>query len=75
MGYGGALALLAVYALLWQQVLKRMPLSVAFANKGVVLAWGMLLGNLFWGESITLPKLGALALVFAGIWLVVSEDA
>ncbi|MDP2891673.1 MAG: hypothetical protein Q8O09_00865, partial [Bacillota bacterium] len=41
---GIAFVLLAVYALLWQQVLKRVPLSVAYSNKGITLLWGLLWG-------------------------------
>lgn len=72
--YGASLLMLIVYALLWQQVLKELPLSVAFANKGAVLLWGMVLGWLFFDESISLVKLLALAIVFVGIFLVVTAD-
>ena len=37
--YGMVLALMAAYAVLWQQVLRRMPLTVAYANKPVGLVW------------------------------------
>lgn len=72
--YGGALLLLFGYAVLWQQVLKRLPLSVAYANRGAVLLWGMLWGWLIWGEAITPLKLVALGIVLAGVYLVVSAD-
>lgn len=72
--YGGSLLLLFIYAILWQQALKKLPLSVAYANRGAVLLWGMLFGWLFWGESITPLKIVALAIVFAGVYLVVTAD-
>lgn len=45
--YGLTLAVLAAYALLWQQVLKRMPLATAFSNKAITVVFGMLWGAFF----------------------------
>ena len=36
--YGASLGLLAVYALGWQQVIRRMPLTTAFAHKAATVA-------------------------------------
>ncbi|MBR6356558.1 MAG: transporter, partial [Lachnospiraceae bacterium] len=33
--YGIVLFLLAVYAVAWQQIIKRLPLTMAYANKAV----------------------------------------
>jgi drug/metabolite transporter (DMT)-like permease len=73
--YLGVLALLGVYAIVWQQVIKRMPLTTAFANKGVTVVWGFFWGALLFGESIDLKMILGAALVFAGILLVVYADA
>lgn len=72
--YVGALVLLAVYALVWQQVLKRLPLTTAFANKGVTIVWGILWGVLLFGEQISITMIIGAALVFIGILLVVTDD-
>ena len=62
--YGLMMIVLAAYALLWQQVLKRMPLTTAFANKAVTVVWGIIWGFLFFHESITVGKvLGALFVI------------
>ncbi|MGI6110238.1 MAG: transporter, partial [Eubacteriaceae bacterium] len=37
--YGLVIVCLGIYAILWQQVLKRMPLTTAFANKAVTIIW------------------------------------
>ena len=68
-------AALAVYAVLWQQTLKRMPLSFAYSNKAVCTLWAYLFGLLFFGESLTWGKGIGLAVVLAGVWLVVSDHA
>jgi drug/metabolite transporter (DMT)-like permease len=72
--YGGALLLLGVYALVWQQVLKQLTLTTAFANKGATIVWGLLWGMLLFGESISLNMIIGAALVFVGILLVVASN-
>ena len=42
--YGGMLAVLFIYAIGWQQIIKRLPLTVAFANKAVTVVLGHDLG-------------------------------
>jgi multidrug transporter EmrE-like cation transporter len=64
---------LGVYAALWQQTLKRMPLSFAYSNKGVCTLWSCLFGLLFFGESLTPGKAIGIVVVLCGVWLVVSE--
>ena len=64
---------LAVYAVLWQQTLKRMPLSFAYSNKGVVTLWSCLFGLMLFGERLTWGKAAGIAVVLLGVWLVVSD--
>jgi multidrug transporter EmrE-like cation transporter len=64
---------LDIYAVLWQQTLKRMPLSFAYSNKAVCTLWSCLFGLIFFGESLTLGKALGIVVVLAGVWLVVSE--
>lgn len=72
--YGAVLLLLAVYALGWQQIIKTMPLTTAFANKAVTVVWGIVWGILFFGEKITLGKgLGAI-MIISGIILFSTES-
>jgi multidrug transporter EmrE-like cation transporter len=61
------------YAMLWQQTLKRMPLTFAYSNKAVCTLWTCLFGLIFFGESLTLGKALGIIVVLAGVWLVVSE--
>ena len=64
---------LLVYSVLWQQVLKRMPLSFAYANKGICTLWTALFGLLLFGESLTLGKAVGIVVVLIGVWLVVTD--
>ena len=72
--YGLVLLILFAYAIAWQQVLKKLPLVTAYANKAVTVIWGLVLGSVFFQEKITLQKvIGAFIIIF-GVYLVVSED-
>lgn len=42
--YGLMLLALVTYAVGWQQVIKHLPLTTAYANKAVTVVWGILLG-------------------------------
>ena len=72
--YSGVLFFMGIYALVWQQILKKMPLTVAYANKPVSLIWGMIWGVLLFHESITPKMLLGAAIIFGGILLVVTSD-
>ncbi|MBQ8172202.1 MAG: transporter [Oscillospiraceae bacterium] len=67
--YGLLLLSLGVYAILWQQVLKLLPLNLAYANKGVTIIWGMLWGVLFFSESVSLSNIIGAAVVLGGVIL------
>lgn len=72
--YGGMIVIQALYALGWQQILKRLPLTVAFANKAVTLVWSMVFGALLFGERISAKQLMGCALAVAGVVLFVQPD-
>ena len=72
--YGLSLTLMGVYAIGWQQVIKRIPLMVAYANKAVVVLWGLIWGVLLFGEAVTAGKLIGMAMVMAGIILFAGSD-
>ena len=72
--YIGSLIVLFIYALVWQQILKYIPLTVAYANKGMGLIWGIIFGNIFFSEIITLNMMIGAMIVFIGILMVVSDE-
>ena len=70
MWYFAVLLIMAVYAVIWQQILKKLPLTVAYANKPVSLIWG----TLIFKETITWNMILGAVIIFAGIYLVVTAD-
>lgn len=73
--YSGILVLLGVYAIGWQQILKRMPLTSAFSSKAVTIVWGILWGLLFFHEPLTAGKVLGAILIVAGVVLFAHADA
>lgn len=72
--YGLDVLVLGIYALLWQQVIKRFELSVAYANKAVTLLWALVWGIFIFHERITLWKAAGILLVMGGIFILNSEE-
>lgn len=64
-----AILILGVYALLWQQIIKRMQLTTAYANKAITVIWGLVWGVVIFGEDITLKKCIGILIVLAGVVL------
>ena len=56
------------------EVIKHLPLTTAYANKAITVVWGILLGFLLFGESITLRQFIGAAVIIVGIVLFVRAD-
>lgn len=65
--YGCLIALLGIYAIGWQQIIKRLPLTTAFANKAVTVIWSMIWGAMLFREKITVGKMIGALLVVVGV--------
>lgn len=60
---------LGIYAIAWQQILKRVELGVAYMFKGLSLFFIMVLLAICYGEPITPMKLLATGIIIVGIAL------
>jgi multidrug transporter EmrE-like cation transporter len=67
--YALEILILAFYAIGWQQFIKRMPLSAAYANKAVTVVWGCVWGMLIFKEHLTAGKIVGALFVLGGIAL------
>lgn len=72
--YGVIILLLAFYAVGWQQIIKRLPLTTAFANKAVTVVWGIIWGFVFFHETITIGKIVGAVFVIAGVVIYAYAD-
>lgn len=72
--YGFELLILAIYALLWQQVIKKFDLSIAYANRACALLWSMVWSVLFFQEVVTIKNLIGVLIVILGTIIVNKES-
>lgn len=72
--YGLVLLVLAIYAVLWQQLLKSIPLNIAYANKSITLIWGMIWGTVIFKEQITATNIIGAAVVLVGVLMMVGGE-
>ena len=72
--YGMVLLILMVYAVFWQLILKKLPLTVAMANKSATVIWGLIFGSLIFQERISLSNIIGAVIIIAGIVMVALAD-
>ena len=72
--YGLVLFLLALYALCWQQIIKHLQLTMAYANKAITVVWGIIWGLLIFVEKLTPGKVLGAVFVICGIVLFTLSD-
>lgn len=72
--YGLMLFILVIYAVFWQQIIKKISITTACANKAVTVIWGMLFGSLFFKESIDVSNILGALLIIVGVYFVVTGE-
>ncbi len=68
--YGLEIIILGVYAIIWQQLIKKLELSIAYTNKATAIFWSMILSFLIFKENITIKNLIGVCIIFWGTLLV-----
>jgi multidrug transporter EmrE-like cation transporter len=68
------IAILGLYAILWQQMMKRFDLSIAYANKAFGIFWSLLWAVIFFKERITIKNVIGVCVVFIGIMVINTDD-
>ena len=72
--YGIEIAILGIYAVLWQQIIKKFDISIAYANKAMSLLWSVVWAIVFFKEDITIKNIIGIIIVIIGTLIVNSED-
>lgn len=72
--YGIEILILGIYAILWQQIIKRFDLSVAYANRAIGLLWSLVWATLFFNEVVTIKNVIGVIIVIIGTMIVNSDD-
>lgn len=72
--YGLVILNLGIYAIVWQQIIKHLPLTTAYANKAITIVWGIMWGIIFFGEQIKWNMIVGAVIVIIGVLVVVKSD-
>lgn len=62
-----SIAVLGVYAIIWQQIIKRVPISDAYMFKGSVIIFVLIISAVLFGEQISTRNVIGAAMIIAGI--------
>lgn len=73
--YGISIFLLFLYAIFWQQVIKVLPLTLAYVNKAITILWGLIFSKIIFDEKITIGKMVGALIVIIGIIIFVIGDS
>ena len=71
---GLELFILGCYAIIWQQIIKRFPLSIAYVNRATTVFWSLLWAFLIFNERITWKNILGIVIIFTGIMVVNSDE-
>ncbi len=72
--YGIVMLLLVFYAVFWQQIIKKMSLITAYANKAVTVVWGIVWGLLYFDDPLGFWKITGAVVIVIGVYIVVSSE-
>lgn len=67
--FGGAVAVIGIYAILWQQIIRKIELSTAYMFKGTTIIFTMLFAHWLFGEQITWNNIVGAIIIVIGIVL------
>ena len=68
--YGLEIVILGVYAILWQQMIKKFDLSVAYANRAMALLWSAIWAVVLFHEKLDGKQIAGILLVVLGTVIV-----
>lgn len=69
----GAVGIIGIFAILWQQILRRIEISTAYLFKGTTLIFTMLIAAILFGETITIPNIIGSVIIIIGITLLAKQ--
>lgn len=70
LSFSSIIIIMGIYAILWQQVLKKLPLSIAMSNKPIVLVFSVLWAVLFFDETLNIKIMLGIILIIIGVLII-----
>ncbi|MCF0147283.1 MAG: EamA family transporter [Clostridium sp.] len=67
---GGLVFILGLYAIVWQQVIKNIDLSVAYSNKGISIMWTLMWSVILFNEKLQFKNILGAVIIIIGIMVI-----
>lgn len=71
--YSIEIMILGIYAIVWQQIIKKNEISIVYASKATTIFWSLLWSFIVFKENITIQNIIGTILIFIGV-LVVNKN-
>lgn len=72
--YGIEILILGIYAIIWQQLIKKIDLSIAYANRSMAILWSMVWAVIFFRETISIQNIIGVIIVLTGTMIINRDD-
>lgn len=72
--FSGAVAIIGIYAILWQQIIRKIELSTAYMFKGTTIIFTMIFAQWLFGEQMTWNNIVGAMIIIVGIVLFARGD-
>ena len=71
--YACSIGILFVYAFLWQIVLKKIPLTMAYSNRAVAMIWTLVWSAILFREAIGWKRIIGAVIICVGVFFVTTD--
>ena len=65
--YGIELGIILLYAVLWQIILKKVPLTIAYMSKSITIVFNLFIAHFIFSESININNIIGAVVIISGI--------
>lgn len=72
--FGVAICIMGLYAVAWQLLLERLPLTTAYLRKGLTYVLIFIWAKVFFNETITPQQIVGIIIIIAGMVVSMSDD-
>lgn len=73
--YFSSIAVLGIFAILWQKLLKGNNLSTVYAFKSTTIIWGMIFGVIFFNENISIQMIIGSIVTAIGVAIIIKDGS
>ncbi len=74
MFYGCSIGILFIYAILWQIILRKVPLTTAYSNRAVAMIWSLIWSAFLFHESISWNQVIGAIIICYGVYKVMTAE-